>query len=913
LDESRSLPAATLNVPMPKAPITTPNAEIIAQLLAQSDWVRRMARELVSDPFDADDLAQDTLVAAVESPPRHIRNPRAWLGTVLRNLNASRFRSTARRTAREHEAARTEAQPATDTLVERASLQRDLATRVLELDEPYRQVLLLHYFEGHSTRDIADALNRPVPTVRTQITRGLEKLRVGLDKEYGDRRAWGLALIPLFDSTGGLPPSIRLGAKPPVQLAASAPLVWGTLLVVFLVALGIPLWRGAHNQVPRTIPVSMSGDLGIRPANVTPDPLQKAASERSRVPARAAATTATFTLKGHLFDEYGGPLAGIPVRSAMGSLGQAEKMLADTKRALDNIETYTPEQQARIRAAWEDPMAMFRAENYFNMNTTWLEWLVAHERKVTPSITTDTGAWQIEMPAEFKQYHVGDSHPILEIEFDAEDLILVGGGRPLDDPEHVVLVLAPTIAISGTVLDSSGQPLTGATVGTGSGISLLRSFPIKLQNTWDGTRWRGLTTRLGGFSIPRVPGFEGNTIRVSKEGYRTVTLAVPEVATANITIRLTPVPLPPNPIVSGRVLGVDGQPLANADVVLSEVETKSDRDGRFTLELTDFNPVGISLAAGKAGLQGATIPLAKILAKPDEPVIVRLGPPSLSITGKLLSTSGGPPGEGWLVTLSDSTAMGWTLKTLEQFTVKNDSEVDEFGTVALDPTGAFHLDGLIDRDYSLRFWNRQEVATFDVRPFAAGSKGLAIRPPKNLTPVTLEGRIVNTQGDPVAFAKLSLRIDFSDDPLTRKPLALTEFKADDQGHFKVVSPSSGVAFLRAESPLTITKEWTDLAALADLKPLVLTVPFIYKFTVQLADGDPADRFQVLDADGEVLMAVIHRPGPAIRSTSVSLGEAGFPAVSVNDHATTLVLFAGETELRRIPLRPRPGPVETLAF
>jgi DNA-directed RNA polymerase specialized sigma24 family protein len=75
---------------------TSPDATIVRDLLEHSEWVRRLARELVQDPHVADDLAQETLMAAVESPPRRLSNPRAWLATVLRNRATSRYRGEAR-------------------------------------------------------------------------------------------------------------------------------------------------------------------------------------------------------------------------------------------------------------------------------------------------------------------------------------------------------------------------------------------------------------------------------------------------------------------------------------------------------------------------------------------------------------------------------------------------------------------------------------------------------------------------------------------------------------------------------------------------------------------------------------------------------------------------------------------------
>jgi DNA-directed RNA polymerase specialized sigma24 family protein len=65
------------------------------QLLQHADFVRRLCRGLLSDADAADDLAQDTLTAALEE--RSLRSPRAWLASVARRLAARRLRTDSRR------------------------------------------------------------------------------------------------------------------------------------------------------------------------------------------------------------------------------------------------------------------------------------------------------------------------------------------------------------------------------------------------------------------------------------------------------------------------------------------------------------------------------------------------------------------------------------------------------------------------------------------------------------------------------------------------------------------------------------------------------------------------------------------------------------------------------------------------
>ena len=154
-------------------------------------FVQRLARRLEADEAAAEDLAQDTWLAALESPPTHRHRLRAWLSSVLRNKAVQRVRTTEHRRAREEsvvrdgEATRTGADTA--ELVKRMELHRHVVEALLELPEPYRSVLVRRFSEGESVAEIAARLALPEPTVRTRLRRGLEKLRA-LRSEMGARR-----------------------------------------------------------------------------------------------------------------------------------------------------------------------------------------------------------------------------------------------------------------------------------------------------------------------------------------------------------------------------------------------------------------------------------------------------------------------------------------------------------------------------------------------------------------------------------------------------------------------------------------------------------------------------------------------------------------------------------------------------
>ena len=166
-------------------------------LLRNTRWVRSIARSLVTDPADADDLAQEAAVTALRSPPRRSTNLKGWLQTVMRNALRQRHRGEARRARREAAIAddtQTSAEPA-DLVVERAMLRKQVADAALDLAEPYRTAILMRFFEAMTPNQIARARELPVATVHTHLRRGLQLLRTRLDEVVDDTTNWRAILM----------------------------------------------------------------------------------------------------------------------------------------------------------------------------------------------------------------------------------------------------------------------------------------------------------------------------------------------------------------------------------------------------------------------------------------------------------------------------------------------------------------------------------------------------------------------------------------------------------------------------------------------------------------------------------------------------------------------------------------------
>src|SRR5262245_61298797 len=185
-----------------------------AALLAQQGWVERLARGLVRDSSLAQDLAQEAWLRVARREGTGGEQP-GFLAGVVRNLKRSHARAERRRERREELAARPEALPSPAELVERAELRRLLVASVLALDEAERTAILLRYFEGLTAEEIARRAEIPAGTVRSRLSRGLERLRERLEARIDRRdllaglcalgREPGLALAPTAGSAPALP------------------------------------------------------------------------------------------------------------------------------------------------------------------------------------------------------------------------------------------------------------------------------------------------------------------------------------------------------------------------------------------------------------------------------------------------------------------------------------------------------------------------------------------------------------------------------------------------------------------------------------------------------------------------------------------------------------------------------------
>jgi RNA polymerase sigma-70 factor, ECF subfamily len=209
------------------------DAAFPALVAAHADRLYTIAVRLLGDGRDAEEVAQDALVRAYRAmagyPAERTRELRLrpWLASIAVNLARNRRRNLGDRRPPEtldglvesgfDPADRIDAGPA--SVADRRAGAEALAALVLRLPPHLRSAVILRHVDGLSVAETAEALGRPEGTVKAQVARGLDRLRVLL--------AEADAASPRVGSSDGAPirprpPASASGHGPPASRAPCA-------------------------------------------------------------------------------------------------------------------------------------------------------------------------------------------------------------------------------------------------------------------------------------------------------------------------------------------------------------------------------------------------------------------------------------------------------------------------------------------------------------------------------------------------------------------------------------------------------------------------------------------------------------------------------------------------------------------
>ncbi len=530
-------------------------------------FLRAIARSLVRDEQGAEDIVQETLVRAWQSAPPQSGNQsgnqsgslRGWLGKIARNLSIDHLRGARRHERLQQQVEAAGAAPSAEDVLLHEEQRQRLVRAVLALPQPYRDVVLLRFWEELTPAQIAARLALPGATVRSQLLRGLALLRERLDQEYGDRRAWLTALAPFAAgsaTTAAASTAIATFLIMNSKLAAS----FAALLLVGLLAWW--WWPTDPTLTPAATPAAAT--------QVAASAVREAATDQ---PAAAPSPDTAESTR-----SAPAPTGDLLVRGQVLQKGQ-------------------PRARTELRLEWFDG---FDADGECTSEM--------------PLVCDADGRfeWRGALRQEVGTVRVLGAEPRLKL-WNTPALVL-------PDAREVVLevsVVPLDRELTGRVHDTAGAPIAGALLSV---------------NGWTESE---VTTDGGGHYAMHVPA-DTYPLLVTATGFKD--LLVRGYMPKDLLRNDHDIEMLPGATITGRVLGPDGAPIADAKVRASGAfrPTQSGADGRFVID-------GVSLGqrhmvqATCAGFQTGSV-TARVGGDPVEIVLQ----PGLSFDVRVLDQDGKP-------------------------------------------------------------------------------------------------------------------------------------------------------------------------------------------------------------------------------------------------------------------------------
>lgn len=157
---------------------------------ALQDGVYSGVLRMVGDAHDAEEIAQEAFLRAYRAlrtyPPERIRDlrPAPWVWTIAINLCRNHYRTRARRGT---PSPLPDDLAASDRTPEDEAANRHLgdalARHLAELPWEMRRAVVLRHVVGLPYEEIGEVLRRPVGTVKSDVHRGLARLRRTIPQE----------------------------------------------------------------------------------------------------------------------------------------------------------------------------------------------------------------------------------------------------------------------------------------------------------------------------------------------------------------------------------------------------------------------------------------------------------------------------------------------------------------------------------------------------------------------------------------------------------------------------------------------------------------------------------------------------------------------------------------------------------
>ncbi|MHC4815486.1 MAG: sigma-70 family RNA polymerase sigma factor [Planctomycetota bacterium] len=472
-------------------------------LRAQTRSLRALARALVGDAHDADDVVQDAWLTALNRPPKRGWSLGSWLSGITRNRARQQTREQQRRARREHAAATPDVRPPDDS-IERIDLLRHLLDQVRGLDEPYRSTILLRFFDGLSPKEVARRQDVPHATVRTRLHRGIELLRRRMDDATeGGRQAWLVPLVPFVAVPDAGPiATLADGAARLVQTSGQGVLtmsaktkVVGLALVLGAGLLTVTAWPLLSDPGVEEQGLAEPSPASIKQDQPTASPMQGQpgvtedreliAAGKASTPGKGKGKFLLVTVSGVVRTDKGAPLAGAVV-----STGIKKGIKTKTAKAIAaQLYGGRPKNEVVLRAAAKGYCSVSHSVLISSgPSPVQLDFTLRPGFLVTGRVTTTdgegiAGAWVRMFPTDARPVRTDDQGVFRADDLDARtprhylEASAKGylpSGRSINTvgkaaEQGLVLVLKRGSVVRGVVYGPHRQPVAGAKLSMSAG------------------------------------------------------------------------------------------------------------------------------------------------------------------------------------------------------------------------------------------------------------------------------------------------------------------------------------------------------------------------------------------------------------------------------------------------------------
>jgi len=842
--------------------MASPSHPGLEALLRHRSWARVLARKIAGDDSTADDLVQETYLRAIRRPCTAAPPGRAWFAKVMLNLLRQWRRQERSRTAREQRSARLDDERAAADVVSRSASLELVVRAVLDLPEPYRETVLLRFFEDLPPRAIALRMDVPVNTVKTRLGRAILRLRESLGPEYRGRLSEFGVFLPWLARRRR-----ELGAarKPTFSLSA---LALGGLLLVGVATSVLVTGRARDGRgtarvasdrqeslvelarAAATLPVGL---VDAKRTRLVPEPLPLAGPAKGGAPA--------WTVRGRVLDANGRAVPGLRVRLD-------GEPTSTSSRADGAFELETARTAGELIC--ESPGWVTYALGRFRRGGSVEPTLVVAPAVRSTGVVRETSgavvvgaAVRLLPPEDFLNRF---DQPLVHSDlrwwsattdtnggFELDACPAIQGAclsvfkpgfepgllpAPLQDRAAEVVLSrragpGPGL-LSGRVVTPDGAPVEGAWVSAGGSV--------------------GITDCRGEFALDASSADE---LRAVFPGYLPAELA------GNVTRRREYVELvlggPPLSI-EGVVRDAEGKPRPGIQVWL---------DNPTLLGSTGRTPLMV-----EGVLTGAAV----------EPELLGCRSSALERAGRQRSCS--------RRTLPRSTAtFSWT---------------------TTDDAGRFRVGGLLDREYALEAFDPITLESLALTNLPAGARDLELTFPRDGVLPRVSGRVLGPAGNPLSGVTVQVGHD-AFEPNTRGAegdLELlvvrtgAEVVTGPQGRFAFSAVARRGVFLRFTSDRTAPLQ-LELDEAIDPSELEVSLARIRHLRVQLEEPfDRATAVAALDADGERVPLLNLFLRDQTSHLQHALREGCTPVLAVGDEAIELVFLSGECVVGRAPLQLR---------